>query len=73
MRVESPPQIVKKADNLTLVLKAEKDGKIRASSMGWDEPVIVLLGHALEIVWVEGQIHILLKQRTGMAQTETGL
>lgn len=32
---------------MTLVMKAEKDGKIRINSMGWDEPVVLLPDQAL--------------------------
>ena len=38
-----------KADDVSIIAKAERDGKIRVTSKSWDEPVIVLANQVLEL------------------------
>lgn len=46
---ERPPQVGPAADNVTLTISAEKDGKLRVTSRGLDAPYSVAVGKHLVV------------------------
>jgi len=54
-----PPQIMLKADSLTLTAAADKEGKIRLSCASWAEPATLLEGQIAEVRWQNGQVVLL--------------
>jgi hypothetical protein len=56
-------EILKKADDATVVIKAERDGKIRLNASNWDALAVILDGEVLEVRWVRGQLMLLRKVR----------
>jgi len=52
------PQILLKADSVTLVVKAEAGGKIRLTCSAWEDARIVLPDQTLELRSVGGKGHI---------------
>jgi hypothetical protein len=53
-----PPtaEILGKADGVTLVAKADKDGRIRLNCSSWEDYRVVLPGQVLELRWQAGQV-----------------
>lgn len=43
------PQILLKADKVTLTATADKEGRLRINAGSWDSPVVILPGEVLEI------------------------
>jgi hypothetical protein len=49
------PQIHAKADNITLTVAAQPDGKLRATGLMWDDAFIFMPNEVLELRGVERQ------------------
>ena len=45
-----------KADRATFTVDAQKNGTLRVTYPGWDEPKIMLANESLELVWEGGQV-----------------
>ena len=59
------PKVLAKADGLTLVAKAEKDGKIRLQCSSFDPSAgapVVLPGQVGELRWVEGKVQVAIRR-----------
>jgi len=54
---KTEPQTLLKADNATLVIHAEKDGKLRLTCSAWADFCVILPGQVLELRWQDGQVH----------------
>jgi len=48
-------QIHAKTDKLSLVAVPQPDGKMRITSQSWDDPLVILPGEVLELMWVDRQ------------------
>jgi hypothetical protein len=60
-RLEKPTiraQILLKADQVSLMVKAEPGGKLRLTCAPWEDARVILLDQTLELRAVGGQIHI---------------
>lgn len=47
-----------RGDSVTLVIKGEKDGKLRLTCLGWEDARVVLPGNSLDISNEAGQVVI---------------
>lgn len=55
-RTLSAPKL--KADAATLVITADKEGKLRILTSSWVEPHVMLKGHEIVLRNVGGQLHL---------------
>lgn len=49
-------QTLLKADNVTLALSADKEGRVRANCGSWENAVVLLPGQVMQVQWVAGQV-----------------
>lgn len=55
----TPPQTLLKADKLSIVLAADKDGKIRLNCASWEDAKVLLPDQVLEVRWQAGQVALI--------------
>lgn len=53
---KTTPQILLKADTVTLVARAEVGGMLRLTCAAWEDARVILPGQVLELRWQDGQI-----------------
>lgn len=51
---QAEPKALAKSDAITLVIRSEKDGKLRVTSQSMVESGVVLPGQHLKVKWVGG-------------------
>jgi hypothetical protein len=59
-----PPQIMLKADNISITATADNDGHIRVIANSWDDARVLLVGERLVISQVDGQINLVRHYRS---------
>lgn len=53
---KTEPQTLLKADDITLVARAERDGHLRLTCKAWEDARVILPGQVLELRWENGQV-----------------
>jgi hypothetical protein len=46
-------------DRITVVISAEKDGKLRLLANSWDSEKVILPGEQFNVRWIGGQVHLI--------------
>lgn len=60
-----PPKILLKADQVTVDLKADKEGRIRVNCGSFETPAVVLPGQVLEVRNQAGQVVLVKRDMNG--------
>jgi hypothetical protein len=62
------PRTLLKADAVTLVIKAERDGHLRLTASAWEDARVILPGQSVELRIDHGQVAVILEKLKSAGQ-----